>query len=264
MALKPRSSPVNGKLWGASARDWADVQEGTARPVYEAVLARTGVGFWTRFLDVGCGAGLAARLAATLGAEVAGVDAAETMIAIARERTPEGDFHVGDLEALPFADRAFDVVTGFNAFQYAANPVVALTEARRVVRPGGMVVVMTWGLPEGMPAASIVGALRPLLPAPPPGAPGPFALSDETALRAFVAEADLKPVEVFDVDCPWFYPDEATAVRGLNSSGVAARAMDNTSEAAVTEAHKAALAPFRLSDGSYRIGASFRCLLARS
>src|ERR1700761_5895806 len=145
MALKPQSSAVNGKLWGASARDWADIQEATARPVYEAVLARTGVAFWTRFLDVGCGAGLTAQLAAGLGAEVAGVDAAETMIAIARERTPAGDFHVGDLEALPFAEGAFDVVTGFNAFQYAANPVVALTEARRVVRPGGMVVVMTWG-----------------------------------------------------------------------------------------------------------------------
>ncbi len=263
MELKPQSSPANARLWGARARDWAEVQEGTVRPVYEAVLARTGVSAGSAFLDVGCGAGMAAQLAAERGAAVSGVDAAETMLDIARERTPGGDFRVGDLEALPFAAAAFDVVTGFNAFQYAANPAVALMEARRVARPDGVVVIMTWGVPEGMAAASIVSALRPLLPAPPPGAPGPFALSDEAALRAFASDAGLKPTEVFDVDCPWRYPDEAAAIRGLNSSGVAARAMENSSEAAVTEAHRLALAPFRLADGGYRIGASFRCLLAR-
>jgi hypothetical protein len=121
---------------------------------------------------------------------------------------------------------------------------------------------MTWGVAEGMQAAALVAALRPLLP-PPPGAPGPFALSDEATLRAFAASAGLTTIEVFDVDSPWVYPDETTAVRGLNSSGVSTRAMENSSEAAVTEAHRQALAPFRLADGSYRIGASFRCLLAR-
>ena len=80
---------------------------------------------------------------------------------------------------------------------------------------------MTWGVPEGMQAAALVGALRPLLPPPPPGAPGPFALSNEATLRAFAASAGLTPIEVFDVDSPWAYPDETTAVRGLNSSGAA-------------------------------------------
>ena len=263
MELKPQSSPVNARLWGARARDWADIQEGLARPVYEAVLRRAGIGPGVRYLDVGCGAGGAARLAAAQGARVSGIDAADTLLAIARERTPAGDFHIGDLEALPFADGAFDVVTGFNAFQYAANPAVALSEAWRVTKADGVVVIMTWGAPEGMPAASLVAALRPLLPAPPPGAPGPFALSDEAALRAFAADAGLTPIEVFDVDSPWTYPDEATAVRGLNSSGVAARAMEHSSEAAVSEAHSQALAPFCQPDGGYRIGASFRCLLAR-
>jgi SAM-dependent methyltransferase len=263
MVLKPQSSPVNARLWGARARDWADIQEGTVRAVYEAALERTGVGPATLYLDVGCGAGGAAQLAAGRGAQVSGIDAASTLLAIARERTPKGDFRTADLEALPFGDKAFDVVTGFNSFQYAANPAVALGEARRVTKAGGVIVVMTWGVPEGMQAAALVGALRPLLPAPPPNAPGPFALSDEAVLRAFAAGAGLTPIEVFDVDSPWAYPDEATAVRGLNSSGVSARAMDNSSEAAVSEAHRQALAPFRRADGSYRIGASFRCLLAR-
>ena len=263
MELKPQSSPVNGRLWGTRARDWADIQEGTVRPVYDAVLERTGVGPGTRYLDVGCGAGGAVQLAAARGARVSGIDAAEALLAIARERTPNGDFHVGDLEGLPFDAATFDVVTGFNSFQYAANPAVALSEARRVTMPEGVIVVMTWGVPDGMEAAALVGALRPLLPAPPPGAPGPFALSNEATLRAFAADAGLTPIEVFDVDSPFVYPDEATGVRGFNSAGVAQRAMENSSESAVTEAHRQALAPFRQADGSYRIGASFRCLLAR-
>jgi SAM-dependent methyltransferase len=261
--LKPQSSSVNGRLWGARARDWADIQEGTAKAVYEAVLERTGVGAGRRYLDVGCGAGGAAQLAAARGAQVSGIDAADTLIAIARERAPNGEFHVGDLEALPFGDATFDVVTGFNSFQYAANPAVALAEARRVTKAEGMIVIMTWGAPEGMQAAALIAALRPLLPPPPPGAPGPFALSDETVLRSFAAAAGLRPGDVFDVDSPWLYPDEATAVRGLNSSGVSFRAMENSSEADVTEAHKQALAPFRQANGSYRIGATFRCLLAQ-
>jgi SAM-dependent methyltransferase len=258
---------VSGALtrasWGARARDWADIQEATAKAVYEAVLERTAVGPGTHYLDVGCGAGGAAQLAAARGANVSGIDAADTLLAIARERTPQGEFHIGDLEAVPFADASFDVVTGFNSFQYAASPAVALGEARRVAKANGVIVVMTWGMPDGMQAASLVGALRPLLPPPPPGAPGPFALSDQTALRAFAAAAGLTPFEVFDVESPWSYPDEATAVRGLNSSGVAARAMENTSEAAVSEAHLQAVAPFRRAGGDYHIGASFRCMLAR-
>jgi SAM-dependent methyltransferase len=263
MELKPQSSPVNGRLWGARARDWADIQEGTVRPVYEAALSRTAVGSGTRYLDIGCGAGMAAQLAAARGALVSGIDAADNMIAIARERTPEGDFHTGDLEALPFDDRTFDVVTGFNSFQYAANPAIALGEARRVTKAGGVIVVMTWGMPEGMEAAALVGATRPLLPVPPPGAPGPFALSDEATLRAFATEGGLTPLEVFDVDSPWSFSDEAAALRGLNASGVATRAREHSGDAAVTEAYRQALAPFRRADGSYHIGAHYRCLLAR-
>jgi hypothetical protein len=64
------------------------------------------------------------------------------------------------------------------------------------------------------------------------------------------------------VNSPWFYPDEATALRGINSSGVAFRAIEHSGEKAVFDAHRAALASFRQPDGSFRIGANFRCLVA--
>ncbi len=259
---KSRSSVQNGRLWGAQARDWAQIQEGQFSAAYEAVLSALGVGPGTRLCDVGCGAGMAAQLAAARGADVSGLDAAAPLLAIARTRVPAGDFRLGDLEELPFPDVQFDLVTGFNSFQYASNPIAALAEARRVTRRSGRVVVMTWGTPQGMEAASIVAALKPLLPVPPPGAPGPFALSDESALRAFASSAGLKPVSVTDVPCEWRYPDLETALRGLGSSGVAQRAKDASSQEAVDAAHTAALEPFRHSDGSFRMGASFRWLLA--
>jgi SAM-dependent methyltransferase len=259
---KPKTSSVNAKLWGARARDWADFQEGQMKPAYEAMLSRF-VTAGTRYLDVGCGSGMATQMAAARGAKVSGTDAADPMLAIARERTPDGDFRNADLEELPFADATFDFVTGFNAFQYAGNPVRALAEAGRVTKPDGHIVVMTWGPPDTMQAASLLAALRPLLPAPPPGAPGPFALSDETALRALATSAGLTPGDIVDVECAFQYADLATGQRALGSAGVAVRAVENSSDAAVDEAHAKALAPFRQADGSYRIQASFRCLIAR-
>ena len=257
------TSDSHGRLWSARARDWADFQEATVRPVFEAVLERTRVGRGTRYLDAGCGSGMAAELAAARGAEVSGIDAAEAMLSIARSRVPGGDFRQGDLEALPFADASFDVVTGFNSFQYAGNPVAALREAGRVTKRGGWVVIMTFGDPQGMGAAALVSALKPLLPPPPPNAPGPFALSDETALRRFATDAGLHPVDVFDVDSPWVYADEAAALRGLTSTGNAVRAMENVGEAAVTAVYAKEIAAFRQPDGSVRASAWFRCLLAR-
>lgn len=261
--LKLRTSEAHGRLWGARAQDWADFQEGTVRPVFQSVLERTGVALGTRYLDAGCGSGMAAEMAAARGAEVSGVDAAEAMLSIARARAPAGDFRQGDLEQLPFADEAFDVVTAFNSLQYAGNPVAALREAGRVAKRGGSVVVMTFGDPAEMEVVSLLTALKSLLPAPPTGAPGPFALSDATILRQFATDAGLEPIEVFDVDSPWIYADQTAAMRGLMSTGNAVRAMEQIDEQLVTQAYAKALAPFLQPDGRYRATAWFRCVWAR-
>jgi hypothetical protein len=88
-------------------------------------------------------------------------------------------------------------------------------------------------------------------------------LSEESALRHFASQAGLQTIEVKDVNCEWFYADLPTALRGLGSSGVAMRARENSSAAAVDQAHEVALAPFRQPDGSFRIGATYRWLIAR-
>jgi SAM-dependent methyltransferase len=253
---------VQGELWSARARDWADVQEDTMLPLYRAVLERSAIGAGARLLDVGCGSGRFAELAAQRGAVVSGLDAAPALVAIARERVTDGDLRVGEIEQLPWADAAFDVVTGFNAFQYAANPANALREARRVAVAGAPVFIATWGAPEACEAASYLRALGALVPPPPPGTPGPFALSVPGALERLAAEAGLSPGEQVEVECTWHYADLDTALRGLLSAGPAIRAVRHAGEEPVRRAVTEAIAPFRTAQGRYAIENTFRYLVA--
>ena len=257
------SSSINGPLWNAEADTWAALQESTARPLYDHVLAALTVAVGVEYLDLGCGSGLALSLAGARGASLHGLDAAAGLLHIARSRVPEAELVLGDLEALPFANRAFDVVTGFNSFQYASRPARAIAEAFRVTRPGGHVVVATWAPADQTQAAALLAALRPLMPPAPPDAPGPFALSDESALRSLVAEAGFIPRSIIDVDCPFVYPDTATAVRALGSSGVAQRARIHSGAEAVDCAHETALGSFVRADGTVFVPNRFRYLLAQ-
>lgn len=146
------SAATQSDLWGERARDWAEVMEGWngwGIPLYRQVLERLNVGAGTDLLDVGCGAGRFCRIAADRGARVSGIDATAPLVEITRERTRNGDFRVGDMEALPWPDNSFDVVTGFNSFFFGADLVRALREARRVARPGGEVAMTVFGRARG-------------------------------------------------------------------------------------------------------------------
>jgi SAM-dependent methyltransferase len=258
----PHTSSVFGPLWGARARDWAEIQEAGSRPLYESALGRLAIGEGMRMVDLGCGAGGFCMLAAERGAAVAGLDAAEGMLEIARERTPGGDFRQGDLEALPWGDAAFDVATAFNSFQFAGDPDAADREAGRVVRPEGKVVVAIWGDREQNDALATMDALAELSP-PPPDSPGPFALSGGGRLEHVVEEAGLVIEEVHDVPCPWVYPDLDTAVRGLASGGGSRRVEQEVGREAVEQAIARALQPFGDGTGVYRLENVFRYLVAQ-
>jgi len=255
------SASTLGQIWGTRARDWAETQEGKAAPLYNAVLEETAVGANTKLLDVGCGAGMFCEMAAKRGAQVSGLDASEPLLAIARERVRDGDFRIGDLQELPYAAQTFDVVTGFNSFQFAANPVKALQEANRVSRTG-TVVMAVFGKPEENDSTAYMKALGPLLPPPPPGAPGPFALSVDGALEALVIKAGMTPGKVKTVECPWDYPDEKTALRALLSAGPAIRATQNKGEDVVRQVFLNAIAPFKTASGGYHLKSSFRYIIA--
>jgi len=263
-AMSTGSASVQGDLWARRAHDYAEVQEPAFLPLYESVLERPEMARVNALLDVGCGPGLAAQVFCRAIGKIAGIDAAAPFIEIARRRVPKGDFRVGEMEALPHDDGSFDAVTGFNAFQYAASPVNALRETRRVVKPGGLIVIAVWGLPETCEAAGHLRALGSLMPPPPPGAAGPFALSDETKLIGLASEAGLMPGSIVDVPCPWLYPDLETALRGMLSAGPAERAIRTSSPEHARDAVIAAIEPYRTASGGYRMDNTFRYLLARS
>jgi SAM-dependent methyltransferase len=213
------TAEANGPLWSARVRDWATLVEPLFRPAYDQVLGELDVKPGTKVLDAGCGSGLAAQIAAEMGAVVAGLDASESSLEIARERVPQGDFRSGDIEALPWPDRSFDRVTGFNAFQFASDIVGALREAGRVTRPAGRVAMMVWGLDEDCESAVTTGAVRQLMPPPPPGPPEPAPLGSEGRVEQLMTDAGLKPVKSGHVTCNFEFPDLDTAVRGFASAG---------------------------------------------
>ena len=128
-------------------------------PEWLVVAERAAIGAGTRVLDVGCGTGAFCAFASARGAFVAGVDLDPDRIAAARARVPAGDFAVGSMEQLPWTDGAFDVVTGFNAFQYALDVPAALAEAVRVSR--GCVAVCKYGNPRENEFFAFLAALHP-------------------------------------------------------------------------------------------------------
>ncbi|MEM8540113.1 MAG: hypothetical protein AAGF25_04080 [Pseudomonadota bacterium] len=82
-------------------------------------------------------------------------------------------------------------------------------------------------------------------------------------MRKFVEEGGFEPYDVFDVDSPWSYADEAAAIAGLAASGVAAKAISLAGVDAVDQAHLSAIEPFRQSDGRIEFGAMFKAVLAK-
>jgi ubiquinone/menaquinone biosynthesis C-methylase UbiE len=129
-----------GPLWGARPADWA-LSEEQQTPTYEAALERLQLRTGDRVLDIGCGVGAFLRLVTAHGAQAFGLDASEALLELARERVADADLRVGDMEALPYDDDTFDLVTGFNAFFFANDIVAALREAARVAKPGAPVVI---------------------------------------------------------------------------------------------------------------------------
>jgi SAM-dependent methyltransferase len=258
------TAPVQGPLWGARARDWAEAQEPMATPLFESVIDHLDLGRGTSLLDVGCGTGLFCYLAAKEGGSVAGLDAAVASIAIARERTGSGDFRVGELEELPWDDGSFDVVTGLNSFQFAGDQVNALRQAKRVLRPEGILVAAVWGRREQCEATAVLDAIGTLLPPPPPGAAGPFALSEAGALEALIESAGFHVDEGHEVPTPWVYEDLDMAVRAFGSSGPAIRAEHEVGRETLEQTIAEALQPFLDGNtGIVQLENVFRYVVAR-
>jgi ubiquinone/menaquinone biosynthesis C-methylase UbiE len=203
-------------------------------------------------------------VAADRGAQVAGLDMAPGMIEVARERVPGGDFRVGDMETLPWPDNSFDAVTGFNAYQFARNPVAALGEARRVLAPGGKLGMVIWAPPNESQQPRVMAAISALAPPQLPGAPGPFALSAPGLAESVLQKAELRVIDQGEVPEVIEYPDGDAACGSMMAGSAGVRSIQHSGEERVRQAILERLEAFRIASGGYRSENRFRFLIAES
>jgi SAM-dependent methyltransferase len=252
-----------GAAWGARASDWA-ISEEQQRPAYEQVLKRVPRIADQTVLDVGCGAGSFLRICADRGARPYGLDASEQLLAIARERAPEADLRLGDMQFLPYDTDSFDLVTGFTSFFFAEDMVEALREAGRVAKLGAPVVIQVFGPPERNDLEPMKQIARPFFPtagertdkpAPPP-------LWKPGVLEQMAEAAGLTPRETFDHTFAYEYADEEALGRMLLAPAGLGALVGPEREPAVRAQIVDAMAPFRTPDGGYRLNNELHYLIA--
>lgn len=153
--------------------------EGGAREFYERLTVPPG----SRLLDVGCGSGQLALMAAKDGLDVTGVDIASNLIERARARAQaEGlrvRFEEADAEALPFEDASFDAVVSLIAAMFAPRPDFVAKELLRVCTPGGTIAMANW-TPQGFVGQMFKAVSKFIAPS---GMPAPVLWGDEATVR---------------------------------------------------------------------------------
>lgn len=141
--VAPRYDLVNDLLAAGQTRLWR-------RAVVNAIDPRPG----ERVLDLAAGTGTSTVPLIARGASAVACDFSLGMLAEGRRRQPRMPFVAGDALGLPFADGAFDAATISFGLRNTADPRAALAEIRRVVRPGGRLVVCEFSQPTWRPMRS--------------------------------------------------------------------------------------------------------------
>jgi SAM-dependent methyltransferase len=254
-----------GEAWGHAAVDWACLYEHYAVDVLAAMCTATGVAKGRDVLDVACGAGYGMRFMRGYGATVAGLDASENLLTIARERNPDSDIRLGSMFELPWADASFDIAISVNGIWGGCG--AALMEMRRVLRPSGRVAISFWGDGSGAPLD-----MRPTFRAykahvPPNNVEGMRVtnrIATPGVAEEMLTDAGFEVVErgarVAEIE----WADEDMAWRALTSSGPAVPALENTDHAELRADLLAALAPCRNAQGMYRYRNDHQYVIARA
>lgn len=167
-------------IWAAGDYDrFSRYMEGSAREFYERLNIAPGC----TLLDVACGSGQLALMAAKDGIEVTGVDLADNLVVRARARAQaEGlraRFEEADAESLPFEDASFDVVVSLIGAMFAPQPQLVAKELLRVCVPGGTVAMANW-TPQGFIGQMFKAVSKFIAPS---GMPSPVLWGDETTVR---------------------------------------------------------------------------------
>lgn len=199
----------------AAWRKWNNRMSEFTREATAAVLEAAQLRPGMRVLDLASGVGdPALSIAEAVGpsGHVAATDLGPGMIAFAeelakRKRLGNIEFRVADVEALPFLDSSFDVVSCRFGVMFFPEQVKAFRECRRVLKPGGRVAFVVWGKREQPFLGITIGVLMKYVEAPPPDpdAPHAFMFGERGLLRRRLEEAGFSDVreEVRTVTAHW-------------------------------------------------------------
>jgi len=232
--------------WGRKAADFATLSEPGNCREYVAMHHRLGVDAPDRLLDVACGSGLAIELARLRGATCCGIDASARLLAVARDRNPDCDLQVGDMNALPWDAASFDVVTSFRGI-WGTTP-GAVGEIYRVLRPGGRVGITVWGHLKVSPGAWALAPLRLAAEEKVGHQATMVSLGRPGAGEQLLQASGFAAIERVAIPFAWEFADPQVYARAVTASGPAYEAIQNVGEA---EFHRAAveLATQQLRDG---------------
>ena len=251
-----------GAAWGHAADDWACLFEPYATEAIACAFHHVGVGTGVRLLDIACGSGLALRRASAMGADVAGIDAAGELVDIARTRNPDADIRLGSMFELPWPDATFDAAMSINGIWGGCD--AAVHEARRVLRPGGLLAITFWG--PGPPLdlracfqafarhapADHVGSMRHLNDIARPGVA-------EQMLTTAGFEVVAREQRISTLE----WPDAELAWRALSSVGPAVPALRHSHPDAVRRDVLDAIGACRDRRGTYRFRNDHQIVIAR-
>jgi len=221
-----------------------------------------------RLLDVACGSGQVALVAARHGAIVTGIDLADNLIDAARrhayvENLPV-QFEQGDAESLPYEDGSFDYVVSAIGAMFAPVPELVAAEMIRVCRPGGTIAMANWT------AGGFIGKMFSIIAAhiAPPGMPSPLLWGDESVVskrfgneaeelqftrRHYVLEYPFSPGGVVDFFRSYYGP-ASSAFAALDLNG--RRALHRELESLWAQHNES-------SNGTTRVGAEYLHVVAR-
>ncbi|HKT50666.1 MAG TPA: methyltransferase domain-containing protein [Candidatus Angelobacter sp.] len=199
-----------------ASQRWRKQSAAMGSGMTEAIVAAAKIQSGQRVLDVACGTGEPAISIASLlqgRGEVVGVDISPAPLEIARQRARNRNlknvqFEQCDAHRLSFPDRSFDRVTSRLGIMFFEDLPKALREMHRVLKPGGRVALLAWGVMEQPYIASTIGTLLRVLPGAeiPAVAKKMFAFGQHGLLAAKLRAAGFSGVEEKFLTVPWTWP----------------------------------------------------------